>query len=72
MTFDLCLSVCHEHQFKDKYLFYRFHEDDEGVSTVPSTATKRECEDDLPDVCLLLAQIGPDAIMRMILRKPWV
>ncbi|WAQ93674.1 RPGF4-like protein [Mya arenaria] len=64
------VHVCHEHQFKDKYLFYRFHEDDEGVSTVPSSAVKRECEDELPDVFLLLAQIGPDAVMRMILRKP--
>ncbi|XP_053373396.1 rap guanine nucleotide exchange factor 4-like isoform X2 [Mercenaria mercenaria] len=64
------VHVCHEHQFKDKYLFYRFHEDDEGVSTVPSSATKRECEEDLPDVFLMLAHIGPDAMMRMILRKP--
>ncbi|KAL4222766.1 Rap guanine nucleotide exchange factor 4 [Mactra antiquata] len=65
----IVVHVCHEHQFKDKYLFYRFQEDDEGVSTVPSNTTKRECEENLPDIFLLLAHIGPDAIMRMILRK---
>ena len=62
-------AVCHEHQFKDKYLFYRFREDDQGVSTVPSSVSKKECEDDLQEVFLMLAQIGPDAMMRMILRK---
>ncbi|XP_052240015.1 rap guanine nucleotide exchange factor 4-like isoform X2 [Dreissena polymorpha] len=64
------VHVCHEHQFKDKYLFYRFHCDDEGESTVPSAAIKRECEDELQEVFMMLAQNGPDAIMRMILRKP--
>ena len=62
-------AVCHEHQFKDKYLFYRFREDDQGVSTVPSNMSKKECEDELQEIFLMLAQIGPDAMMRMILRK---
>ena len=68
----LFFPVCHEHQFKDKYLFYRFREDDQGVSTVPSSVSKKECEDDLQEVFLMLAQIGPDAMMRMILRKVYV
>lgn len=67
-----CLSVCREHQFKDKYLFYRFCEDDQGVGTVPSHAQKKECEEELQDTLITLAQIGPDAMMRMILRKLWV
>ena len=61
--------MCHEHQFKDKYLFYRFHDDDEGCGLVPSAADKREAEEEMPDVLNMLTQIGPDAMMRMILRK---
>ncbi|XP_070564765.1 rap guanine nucleotide exchange factor 4-like isoform X3 [Ptychodera flava] len=62
--------VCHEHQFKDKYLFYRFREDDLGIGTVPNNNEKKECEDELQDTLVTLAQISPDAMMRMILRKP--
>ncbi|XP_076472872.1 rap guanine nucleotide exchange factor 4-like isoform X2 [Babylonia areolata] len=64
------VHVCHEHQFKDKYLFYRFTEDDQGVGVTPSAGDKRECEEELQDSLRTLAQIGPDAMMRMILRKP--
>lgn len=64
--------MCREHQFKDKYLFYRFCEDDQGVGTVPNHAQKKECEEELQDTLITLAQIGPDAMMRMILRKLWV
>ncbi|KAK6165706.1 hypothetical protein SNE40_022584 [Patella caerulea] len=63
-------KVCREHQFKDKYLFYRFEDDDEGIGTIPTTMEKKESEDRLPDTVLMLATIGPDAMMRMILRKP--
>ncbi|VDI03537.1 Rap guanine nucleotide exchange factor 4 [Mytilus galloprovincialis] len=65
----LVVHVCHEHQFKDKYLFYRFRQDDQGVGTVPSHNDKKEAEEELQDILLTLAQIGPDAMMRMILRK---
>ena len=58
-----------EHQFKDKYLFYRFHDDEAGVGIVPTAADKQDCGEDFPDTLALLAQIGPDAMMRMILRK---
>lgn len=64
--------MCREHQFKDKYLFYRFCVDDQGVGTVPNHAQKKECEEELQDTLITLAQIGPDAMMRMILRKLWV
>ena len=64
--------MCREHQFKDKYLFYRFHDDDQGVGIIPTHTDKKECEDQLQDTLNALAQIGPDAMMRMILRKPWV
>lgn len=65
----IIVHVCREHQFKDKYLFYRFCEDDQGVGTVPSHTQKKECEEELQDTLITLAQIGPDAMMRMILRK---
>ena len=65
----LTFTVCHEHQFKDKYLFYRFHDDDQGIGIVPTHSDKKECEEDLQDIFSVLAQIGPDAMMRMILRK---
>ncbi|XP_078571706.1 rap guanine nucleotide exchange factor 4-like isoform X4 [Branchiostoma floridae x Branchiostoma japonicum] len=61
--------VCQEHQFKDKYLFYRFRDDDTGMGSMPSTAEKKECEEELQDTLVMLSQIGPDAMMRMILRK---
>ncbi|XP_033735691.1 LOW QUALITY PROTEIN: rap guanine nucleotide exchange factor 4-like [Pecten maximus] len=65
----IIVHVCHEHQFKDRYLFYRFRQDDQGVGTTPSHADRKECDEELQDTLLSLAQIGPDAMMRMILRK---
>jgi Rap guanine nucleotide exchange factor 4 len=62
--------VSQEHYFKDKYLFYRFSGDEDGTLTKPSSAEQHECEEQLNDVILTLAQIGPDAMLRMILRKP--
>ena len=63
-------SVCREHPFYDKYLFYRFLEDDSGAGVYPSEADLDKAEEDLCDVLTLLAQLSPDAIMRTILRKP--
>lgn len=68
----ICCAVCHEHQFKDKYLFYRFTTDDQGTGVTPSAADRKACEEQLQDTLLMLAKIGPDAMMRMILRKPLV
>ncbi|CAF4123020.1 unnamed protein product, partial [Rotaria magnacalcarata] len=62
--------VSQEHYFKDKYLFYRFTGDESGTLTRPSTAEESECEEQLNDVILTLSQVGPDAMLRMILRKP--
>ena len=36
---------------------------------MPSHSEKRQAEEELQDILLTLAQIGPDAMMRMILRK---
>ncbi|CAF0731178.1 unnamed protein product [Rotaria sordida] len=64
------IHVSQEHYFKDKYLFYRFSGDESGTLTKPNTAEENECEEQLNDVILTLSQIGPDAMLRMILRKP--
>lgn len=66
----LCFLVSQEHFFKDKYLFYRFSGDEDRTLTKPSETEQEECEEQISDVVLTLAQVGPDAMLRMILRKP--
>ncbi|XP_040296413.1 rap guanine nucleotide exchange factor 4-like isoform X2 [Bufo bufo] len=62
--------VDQEYYFQDKYLFYRFLDDEHEDLPMPTDEEKRESEEDLQDTFLLLSQTGPDAHMRMILRKP--
>ncbi|CAF0983431.1 unnamed protein product [Rotaria sordida] len=62
--------VSQEHYFKDKYLFYRFSGDEDRTLIRPSNVEQNQCEQQLADVILTLAQVGPDAMLRMILRKP--
>ncbi|XP_058665885.1 rap guanine nucleotide exchange factor 4 isoform X3 [Ammospiza caudacuta] len=61
--------VDQEHHFQDKYLFYRFLDDEHEDAPLPTEEEKKECDEELQDTMLLLSQIGPDAHMRMILRK---
>lgn len=65
----VCSLVDQELGFQDKYLFYRFLDDEEEDTPLPSEEEKRESEEELPETILFLAQIGPDALLRMILRK---
>ncbi|XP_041940145.1 rap guanine nucleotide exchange factor 4 isoform X2 [Alosa sapidissima] len=62
--------VDQELNFQDKYLFYRFLDDEQDGAVPPSEEEMKESEDELQDTLLLLSQMGPDAHMRMILRKP--
>ncbi|XP_054826880.1 rap guanine nucleotide exchange factor 4 isoform X3 [Eublepharis macularius] len=62
--------VDQEQHFQDKYLFYRFLDDEHEDASMPTEEEKKECDEELQDTMLLLSQIGPDAHMRMILRKP--
>ncbi|ELK04706.1 Rap guanine nucleotide exchange factor 4, partial [Pteropus alecto] len=62
--------VDQEHHFQDKYLFYRFLDDEHEDAPLPTEEEKKECDEELQDTMLLLSQTGPDAHMRMILRKP--
>lgn len=58
-----------ELSFQDKYLFYRFLDDEQEDAPLPGEAEGKESQEELQDTLLLLSQIGPDAHMRMILRK---
>uniref|UniRef100_A0AAY4ETC7 Rap guanine nucleotide exchange factor 4 n=1 Tax=Denticeps clupeoides TaxID=299321 RepID=A0AAY4ETC7_9TELE len=62
--------VDQELNFQDKYLFYRFLDDEDEDAVMPNEDEKREAEEELQETLLFLSQIGPDAHMRMILRKP--
>ena len=66
------ILVSQEHYFKDKYLFYRFSGDENGTLIRPDISLENESDEQLNDVILTLAQVGPDAMLRMILRKPYV
>ncbi|XP_072300559.1 rap guanine nucleotide exchange factor 4 [Eucyclogobius newberryi] len=59
-----------ELNFQDKYLFYRFLEDEKEGAAFPSEEETKESQEELQDTLLLLSQLGPDSHMRMILRKP--
>ncbi|XP_065818456.1 rap guanine nucleotide exchange factor 4 isoform X1 [Labrus bergylta] len=61
--------VDQELTFQDKYLFYRFLDDEQEDAPFPNEEERRESLEELQDTLLLLSQIGPDAHMRMILRK---
>ncbi|CAF4423855.1 unnamed protein product, partial [Adineta steineri] len=49
--------------------FIVFSGDEEGPLIRPSDIELIECEEQLTDVILTLTQVGPDAMLRMILRK---
>uniref|UniRef100_A0A8C7LEE0 Rap guanine nucleotide exchange factor 4 n=1 Tax=Oncorhynchus kisutch TaxID=8019 RepID=A0A8C7LEE0_ONCKI len=61
--------VDQELTFQDKYLFYRFLEDEQEDAPLPTEEETRESDEELQDTLLLLSQVGPDAHMRMVLRK---
>ncbi|GAB6032706.1 Rap guanine nucleotide exchange factor 4, variant 2 [Chamberlinius hualienensis] len=67
--------VSYESHFQDKYLFYRFHNDVIGpiVSHQETTSVNSdqvaEAQADIAYVLSILLQTGPDALLRMILRK---
>nr|XP_015199733.1 PREDICTED: rap guanine nucleotide exchange factor 3 isoform X3 [Lepisosteus oculatus]XP_015199734.1 PREDICTED: rap guanine nucleotide exchange factor 3 isoform X3 [Lepisosteus oculatus] len=57
-----------ELNFQDKDAqFYHFLEAEFGAD---HTATEKDSEDELQEAMALLAQMGPDALLTMILRKP--
>lgn len=59
--------VNREHYFKDKYLFYRFTINDKWRRR--KFPNDQSWESQLDETISLLAQISPDANLRLILRK---
>ncbi|KAJ9588304.1 hypothetical protein L9F63_018328, partial [Diploptera punctata] len=62
--------VTGEHPFRDKALLYRFWQDEDGSLEQPTENDMVQAEDQLNASIATLVQRGPDAVMRMILRKP--
>lgn len=60
-----------ELSFQDKYHFYRFLDDEQEDAPLLGEEERKESQEELQDTLLLLSQIGPDAHMRMILRKQY-
>ncbi|XP_071484074.1 rap guanine nucleotide exchange factor 4-like [Diadema antillarum] len=63
-------EVCREHPFQDAQHHYRFREDDLGITSTPTSSQKKAAEEELPEIIAMLAKVAPDAMMRLILRKP--
>lgn len=64
------LSVAKEQAFKDKCFLYRFWQDEEGAGALPTLEDSTTAEEQLQESLSALIQRGPDAMLRMILRKP--
>jgi len=63
--------VSRDQPFKDKFLLYRFWQDDDnGVGGSPTEAEEVQAQAELKDALAYLSQKAPDAMMRLILRKP--
>ncbi|CAL8370057.1 unnamed protein product [Arctogadus glacialis] len=58
-----------ELSFQDKYVFYRFLGDEQEPPAPPGDGDPKEGPDELQEALGLLAQLGPDAHLRMVLRK---
>ena len=68
-------TVSKEHQFKDKFVFYRFHDDVEGrgdgpAGRKPNNDVIRDAQQKKDEVISTLTQLAPDAVLKAILRKP--
>ncbi|KAM9751259.1 rap guanine nucleotide exchange factor 3 isoform 2-T2 [Menidia menidia] len=63
----ILVHVKHELNFLDKDAqFYRFQDSQLGSSSI---ANEKDSEDELQEALSLLSQLGPDALLTMILRK---
>uniref|UniRef100_A0AAR5PQ34 Rap guanine nucleotide exchange factor 4 n=1 Tax=Dendroctonus ponderosae TaxID=77166 RepID=A0AAR5PQ34_DENPD len=61
--------VSKEQPFKDKCFLYRFWQDEEGATALPPSEDIATAEDQLMENLGTLVNRGPDAYLRMILRK---
>ncbi|KAF0309787.1 Rap guanine nucleotide exchange factor 4 [Amphibalanus amphitrite] len=64
-------TMTREHPFRDKYLFYRFRDDVDVMGSMnPTSSERRQAEARLPSALATLQRRAPDALIRLILRKP--
>ncbi|KAJ8932732.1 hypothetical protein NQ314_014428 [Rhamnusium bicolor] len=63
------LAVNKEQPFKDKCFLYRFWQDEEGATALPPLEDVATAEEQIQDSLGILIHRGPDAFLRMILRK---
>lgn len=69
--FCVCPAVNKEQPFKDKCFLYRFRVDEDGTAGgSPSTDDINAANEHIRESLSNLFQRGPDAILRMVLRKP--
>ncbi|XP_008198036.1 rap guanine nucleotide exchange factor 4 isoform X4 [Tribolium castaneum] len=61
--------VSKEQPFKDKCFLYRFWQDEEGPTSLPPLEDVATAEEQIQDSLGTLIHRGPDAVLRMILRK---
>ncbi|KAG5891364.1 hypothetical protein JTB14_007604 [Gonioctena quinquepunctata] len=61
--------VSKEQPFKDKCFLYRFWQDEEGATALPPLEDIATAEEQIQDSLGILIHKGPDAFLRMILRK---
>ncbi|XP_050305112.1 rap guanine nucleotide exchange factor 4 isoform X3 [Anthonomus grandis grandis] len=61
--------VSKEQPFKDKCFLYRFWQDEEGATALPPAEDLATAEDQLLENLGTLINRGPDAYLRMVLRK---
>lgn len=62
--------VSGEQPFKDKCFLYRFWQDEEGASALPTSEDVQTAEEQLQESLGTLINRAPDAMLRLILRKP--
>ncbi|XP_070499371.1 rap guanine nucleotide exchange factor 4 isoform X1 [Chironomus tepperi] len=62
--------VAKEQPFKDKVFLYRFRADEDGSGTSPSTDDTNSANEHIKEGLTQLLHRGPDATLRLILRKP--
>lgn len=66
----LLAHVAHEQPFKDKCFLYRFRSDEDGSGTSPSADDLNSANEHVKEALTSLLHRGPDATLRLILRKP--
>ncbi|CRL03781.1 CLUMA_CG016279, isoform B [Clunio marinus] len=62
--------VAREQPFKDKVFLYRFRVDEEGNASMPSSDEVNNANEHIKEGLTSLLHRGPDATLRLILRKP--